>query len=155
MINKIMTTAIAFRNAIEASIENGEFANDIFLSCFPNGCCGECSDLLAHHLLLQGINSKYVCGSYYYDDPEIGPQSHAWLDIDGLIVDITGDQFKNKKEFMYYDTPVYVGEMDGFHKLFEVDEVRDVRDSVLLSDLDGPCIADSLWRYDTILMYMK
>lgn len=51
------------------------------------------------------------------------PQSHAWVIVDGLIADITGDQFKNNDEFLRYDVPVYVGEMDEFHKLFYISEL--------------------------------
>ena len=39
-----------------------------------------------------GIKSTYVCGNRYFNNPEEGTQSHAWLLVDGWIVDITGDE---------------------------------------------------------------
>lgn len=38
---------------------------------------------------------------------------------EGLIIDITGDQFVD------YDLPVYVGDMDCFHKSFEFNQAHD------------------------------
>ena len=67
----------------------------------------------------------------YYDDE--GVQSHAWLELsDGVIVDITGDQFKYDKVFLNYNVPVYVGKMDAFHALFDV-EARDTKIQIKMS----------------------
>lgn len=41
------------------------------------------------------------------------------------IIDITGDQFRSSIEFLKYNTPVYVGEMDQFHNLFEILSVHE------------------------------
>ena len=43
-----------------------------------------------------------------------GEQSHAWLEKDGLIVDITSDQFDK-------GVRVYVGKQNGFYRRFRVD----------------------------------
>jgi len=45
--------------------------------------------------------------------------------IGRTIIDITGDQFYNDPEFLYYNKPVYVGEMDEFHSLFEIRNVHE------------------------------
>lgn len=152
-IDYLTSSAKQFRTAIEKAYAACEFEHDYIFREFPNGCCGEASDLLGHHLLLKGIASNYVCGNFYYDNPEIGFQSHAWIEINGIIVDITGDQFKYKEEFMCYDIPIFVGRPDNFHKLFDVDE-RDIRDSVLLNQIDGFDIAESIKRYNTICRYL-
>ncbi len=36
-----------------------------------------------------------------------------------LIVDITGDQFKDNPILMNYDVPVYVGDYNEFYEFFE------------------------------------
>lgn len=44
-----------------------------------------------------------------------------WLTLEnGDIVDITGDQYKNRSGSLYYDLSVYVGEMDAFHSQFRL-----------------------------------
>jgi hypothetical protein len=39
-----------------------------------------------------GVVPDYVCRVFYSDDGE-RLSSHAWLELDGLILDISGDQF--------------------------------------------------------------
>lgn len=111
----------AFRNAVEKAHDNGDFDNVDCFCDFPNGCCGLASELLGHFLLEHGIESDYVCGDYIQHDKDIY-QSHAWLKLeDGIIIDITGDQFKNRDEFFNYDKSIYIGPMDDFHNLFVYD----------------------------------
>lgn len=38
-----------------------------------------------------------------------------------IIIDITGDQYYDNREFLNYSKSVYVGAMDDFHSLFEFD----------------------------------
>lgn len=144
--------ALKFRQAIEKAKFAGEFTNDRILFKFPTACCGDASCLLGQYLLDYGISSKYVCGNYYYDDGG-GAQSHAWLEIGDVIIDITGDQFKFHSEFFNYDTPVFVGKADKMHLLFEVEE-RDVRTTVPLTAL-GPFASPRLCRvYSLIKTYI-
>lgn len=58
---------------------------------FPDGCCADASAVLAAHLSARGIGQEIldVCGERHV--PEYC--SHAWLEVDGQIVDITADQF--------------------------------------------------------------
>ncbi len=76
------------------------------LDRFPKGSCGEASLLLAQWLWEHGFESRYYCGV------RTDLASHAWLEIDDMIVDITVDQFP---EFPY---PVYVGSLTPFHVQF-------------------------------------
>lgn len=41
-----------------------------------------------------------------------------------IIIDITGDQFCEEREFLFYDIPVYVGMMDEMHRLFEINFIH-------------------------------
>lgn len=117
---RIEQMAYKFRAAIEDAKDNGEFYKLSPFDNFPRACCGDASDLLAEFLLENGIQPRYVCGTYRDDNPE-NYQSHAWLITErNIIVDITGDQFKYDRMFLNYNKPVYVGPMDKFHRLFEV-----------------------------------
>lgn len=108
-----------FRCAIEAAKANNE-PGELFRK-FPTGQCGHTSDILAQYLIDNGISSiMYVCGTYYGDDWD-DRYSHAWLVVEGAVIDITGDQFKNHKKPLSFDLPVYIGPMSDFHRLFEVD----------------------------------
>ena len=142
-----------FRKAIVRAKKEGRFRKDICFHKFPSGCCGDASDLLAHHLLINGIQTDYVCGNYY-GNPEDGFQSHAWLKLpDETIIDITGDQFRYNAEFLNYNIPVYIGGIDDLHALFEVEE-RDIRKSVMLKGLGEFCYPRLKQLYDTIIEYI-
>lgn len=79
------------------------------LQSFPLGACGHASVLLGEWLIRKGVDGvEYVSGS----SDEIN--SHAWLECDGLIIDITADQFGADMP------PVFVGRGRRFHDRFEV-----------------------------------
>ena len=143
--------ALKFRQAIEKAKFAGEFTNDRILFKFPTACCGDASCLLGQYLLDYGISSKYVCGMYY---DNTGCQSHAWIEVGDIIVDITGDQFKLQSKFFYYDIPVFVGKPDEMHLLFEVEEIN-VRPTAPLDKL-GPFAAPRLSRlYKSIKAFIE
>ena len=79
----------AFREALEACHYD---LDPTLFGQFPRGCCGAVSEILAAFLERQGHGTlAYVCG--IESDGDGHPQWHAWLERDGLIVDITRDQF--------------------------------------------------------------
>ena len=72
---------------------------------FPSCACGDSSDLLGEWLTEFGVSGlEYVCGEL---------QGHAWLELDGLIIDITVDQFESRTE------KVYISEDRSFHNQFK------------------------------------
>ena len=111
----IYNIALEFRNGIIKANLNGEFRGDWFIEKFPKGNCGIVCNLLGRYFLeVYGIRSWYTSG-------EIGNDSHVWLTLeDDYIVDITGDQYKNRSGILFYDRPIYVGKMDIFHKRFKL-----------------------------------
>lgn len=121
-MNNVGILASKFRNAINSAISAGEFNDNFPFNHFPLGCCGEASDLLSHFLLENDVITHDVFGNYIYDSNK-SFQHHAWLitDDDNIIIDITGDQFKDNPFFLKYDKKVYVGLEDDFHKLFEIE----------------------------------
>jgi hypothetical protein len=57
----------------------------ITLQSFPHGACGDASLLLGEFLAAHGYTRcAYVSGALTHDRHF---QSHAWLDVDGIIVD--------------------------------------------------------------------
>lgn len=89
-IVKIEKLATQIRNTI-IKMGHDEFPDSDFLLEYPNGCCGDASNLLAKFLRDNDIKCEYVWGMR-------GQQSHAWLECDDLIVDISADQFPEIKE---------------------------------------------------------
>jgi len=89
-IEEIRKLSAELRNAI-TKMGPEELPNSSFLLRFPNGCCGDASNLLAKYLRENNIESQYVWGMK-------GEQSHAWLECCDLIIDITADQFPEIKE---------------------------------------------------------
>jgi len=89
----IQNAASKFRRAIEASDQ--EILRPVFHGKFPRGACGDASDLLATYLYEQGVGHfEYVLACRGSADNGTLRQ-HAWLEQDGLIVDITADQFQD------------------------------------------------------------
>ena len=57
---------------------------------YPRGCCGNTTEMLGAYLTENGISGfEYISGSK-------SDSSHAWLEKDGIIIDITRGQFGNK-----------------------------------------------------------
>lgn len=153
-INKLTNYVQEFRRAIDTASELEEFRWDSTFSLFPRRCCGDTCCLLGHYLLEKGIETEYIGGNYYGDDAGYG-QSHAWLLFDGnIIIDITADQFWNNPIFLNYNIPVYIGESDDFHRLFEVDP-RDVSDSIRICELGSACISRLSRIYSIIVSHMN
>ena len=152
--NSIKKLAKRFRDSICKAKGNGEFNDDFMFCNFPRGCCGDAADLLGIFLMENGIKDVlYVCGNCYEGLDE-GMQSHAWLQIADLIVDITGDQFRCDERYYYYDETVYVGPLDDFHKLFEVRPCMDIRQVVNINNCSEVCRGRLQKLYLIIMEYL-
>jgi hypothetical protein len=102
--------ASAFRKAIEeAKHDFPDYLKRKFAS-FPEQTCGHASTLLALYLMERGFNEVQQvfngCRGKNCDE------SHAWLEVGGLIVDITADQFSDRIE------PVVVTRDHTWHSEF-------------------------------------
>ena len=58
---------------------------------FPHGACGDTCDLLGRCLEELGLTG------WVFVFARRGERTHAWLERDGVIVDITTDQFDDAK----------------------------------------------------------
>ena len=103
---EIKELAKVFRNAIERS---DRVRLPITLLNFPRGSCGDAIIMLGAYLDEQGIQPLIYVGG------QRGEKSHAWLESDGLIIDITADQFDD------CDEPVIVTRESEWHSTFERD----------------------------------
>lgn len=86
----LRTLATRFRTAIRAT-DPSEIDPEVrfIVASFPKGVCGAVCFLLGHYLRENGFSeAEYVNGTRPADG-----ESHAWIETDGIIVDITGDQF--------------------------------------------------------------
>ncbi len=115
---KLHKSATAFRKALEDIPER-----PLGLREFPNGSCGDTVILLGAYLIDQGYPAfDYILGERG-DHMDGSWTSHAWLERDQVIVDITGDQFSDRVE------KVFVGQGSAWHILFsgEKQNVADFR----------------------------
>lgn len=80
----------------------------VYIDNYPRGACGHCAELLAFHLNRRfGVVPDYVCRVFYGDDGG-RLSSHAWLELNGLILDISGDQFGWPGVIVTRDSPFHV-----------------------------------------------
>lgn len=144
--------AIRFRQAIVDAKRDEAFDHMDRMSKFPNGCCDDAADLFAHYLFHKfGIVSNRISGSYYDGNP-VNNCSHSWLEIDGIVIDLTGSQFKYDPVFLNYDYDVYVGRMDKFHRLFEIEYKQPSRG---IEDLGESCWDRMYCIYETVIQYLE
>lgn len=97
---KIYSYVKEFRNAIEAMKEEVIQKDEKgillwWLERFPKGRCADASQLLAKYLSSKGIETKYIEQGHSENI-----RSHAWLEKDEYIIDITIDQFEGFSDTM-------------------------------------------------------
>ena len=80
-----------FRNALEA-VDPGLW-HACATATFPRGACGHAAELLGRYLRdTLGIEAQYVLRDFH-DENGVWTGGHAWIEWDGYIIDISGDQF--------------------------------------------------------------
>ena len=146
----------SFRDAIDTAKANDESA--IFFRKFPVGQCGYTTEMLAKYLASKGYTQMiYETGAYFWEDSYTNidhePNQHTWLCVDGLIVDITGDQFKHYDKPLRNDTPVYVGPKTPYFDLFEVHPCGRRKTSGY--DPSSPMGSDLDSWYNVIMKYLN
>lgn len=117
---QIRSIANFVRKCIE---QNRSDLRSISFQRFPNGACGDASDILGKVLFEKlKIRCQYVCGTFLSN--EIGTFSHAWLEReDGCIIDITADQFDELPRL----PSVIVDKNHSFHAAALERKVRPIR----------------------------
>jgi hypothetical protein len=87
---RVKKAAHVFRSTLDAADKS---KLPVPFQRFPRGSCGAASEVLGHYLrAMCEVELIYVCGNR--GSPSTGSWlSHAWLENDGLIIDVTADQF--------------------------------------------------------------
>ena len=117
-IKKIKNLAEAFRSALE-SVPKYEFSSSLSFTEFPKGCCDDASLLLAAYFSDNSVTgAKRILG---LKDGDQSIETHVWLKIDNILVDITADQFN---ENGYNLEKVIVTESSKFHDSFKVNHSK-------------------------------
>ena len=130
----------SYRDAIEQAHKKNRFCKWPF-NQFPEACCGQASDILARFLGEQGIYTKVVSGSD-------SNTTHAWLVLDDSILqkniqraeEATDYEEVNKMNrilegYGYNNIPIYIGEMDDFHNLFDINSINEFRNDDKLDNI--------------------
>lgn len=100
--DNIRQIASAFRAAIESTPL--ELRRPLMES-FPVGACGVSSALLGAYFEEKDVlGFQWICGVRETSDPGRW-ETHAWLQRDTLVVDITADQFSDAPDRVIVDDP--------------------------------------------------
>jgi hypothetical protein len=140
----IYNEALMFRKAILAALNSG-IDLGIQFEAFPRGACGDTCILLGAYLDEQGLGQfNHMVGVA----PKYEFYSHAWLEKDGLLVDITADQFSGINE------EVIVSFKHSFYdRFYESQENEPTIQRVLCrSSLEGDALN---WVYDEICNFIE
>jgi hypothetical protein len=86
-VNRLRAGALRVRQTIE-TMDLSDY--DCNMSRFPNGCCHHGTQLLAYYLWESGWADLKVASGRHSRMPF---HQHVWLLADGIILDITSDQF--------------------------------------------------------------
>lgn len=101
-VERVEAEASRFRRALEL----GGLGRPS-LEQFPRGSCGDASELLGQFFSDVGLGGWFY--RWGFDNAQL---SHGWIERDGLIVDITADQFAEISE------PVLVRTDRSWHRRF-------------------------------------
>jgi hypothetical protein len=106
--DKLLIICTQFREALEKDVDD----YPVIMGSFPLGCCGVVSRALGGYLMEIGYKSvEYVSGFS-------NKKSHAWIEIDDWIVDITADQFND------CDERIIITKDRSFHSKFLTNKTR-------------------------------
>jgi hypothetical protein len=131
---RVTEIAFAVRSAIEACTPD-----ELPWRAFPKGACGDTCLILGQVLHDEGFQgAEYICGNKYRSDGK--PYSHAWLRYEGLIIDITADQFPDVEE------KVIVSSESKWHKQWD----EELPESGVLQDYVASTV-QPLWKFYSLL----
>lgn len=121
-IIEITKLAQRFRQAIDDGFEWGVFGDEFPFSNFPHECCDDVCDLFGQLLIQNNLAVTKVFGTYRYNNWD-KQYSHVWLQLqDGIVIDLTGDQYKNDPIMLNFDNPCYIGKSSELHNMFRVNK---------------------------------
>ncbi|MGP3691020.1 hypothetical protein ACTVZO_41205 [Streptomyces sp. IBSNAI002] len=110
-LGEVQAIAARLRRAMKAAHEAGELAF-FATETFPGGYCCVAADFVCQYMRDAGIGGAWhrVSGDCPRRGTESGPlQTHAWAECEGVIVDVTADQFPGR-------SPLFVGPEDAWYR---------------------------------------
>jgi len=123
-IKNLTRLANAFRNAFEIADLS---QSPGFLPNFPSGCCSWASLFIGHYLRSEcSISPQRIISARHTNGGQ-----HEWLILNGIIIDITADQFDDAP------SPVIVETNSEWHARFQGGEISDL---LPVSDYDNELI---------------
>lgn len=104
---ELIRTAELFRSVGQSISDAGVFS---YMGSYPEGWCGTMSRAWGAYLCEEypEVEFQFVCGWR-------NGRSHAWIQMDEFILDVTADQFDDCSE------QIIVSANSAFHKSFEID----------------------------------
>lgn len=118
-----------FRSALKELVEMGHWFGVSITKEFPHASCDDSSLLLAAYLADQGYpGALRIHGRSGGINRELN--SHVWLDLNGMLIDITGSQFEG-----YEQPEIVIAEQDAFLTSFRADpepRIADFRETEYL-----------------------
>ncbi|MFJ4846760.1 MULTISPECIES: hypothetical protein [unclassified Streptomyces] len=136
-MSELRTLALGLRQAILDCPDPGL----VSLERFPHGSCGDASVLLGEYLHQNGM------GVWRYVSAWENGASHAWIEKNGLRVDITADQFDG------VDAPVIIASGGGWHDRFTVD--HSASHGALIAVRDAYTRAELRAAYDRLTPFIR
>lgn len=114
-MERIEKECVRFRNAIAVCKDKLQTPT---MKYFPRGSCGTTCRLLAYYLDTIGLGEfEYVCGNLNTCNSQYhiwNASSHAWLEQEGIAVDITGTQFH------FITNDVNIVEASAYKAMFKI-----------------------------------
>lgn len=109
----LMKMAEAMRGIFERTSAGYALDQTHMFGGFPRGTCGPVSELVARYLHeFYGLDAGYVSATR-----EADAWSHAWVDVGGLTIDLTADQFGDA-------APIIVARSSAWHTQWDAEPPR-------------------------------
>jgi hypothetical protein len=122
-----------FRSALQGLTRAGHWFGVSIGNDFPHAACDDSSLLLAAYLTDQGFpGALRIHGCSGGRDGELA--THVWLDLEGMLIDITGSQFED-----YAQPEILIAREDAFLSSFDIEpdpRIADFRDTEYLPKYD-------------------
>ncbi|MEK7763332.1 MAG: hypothetical protein AAB433_17285 [Nitrospirota bacterium] len=116
LIENLLIIATDFRRAFE---DNDLSKAPGFLPHFPEGCCSWATWMIGHFLKFEMYQSVEEINAERAS--QNGTIPHAWLSADGIIIDITSDEFEDS------EARVIVSRNSDWHKTWSIVQTVEIQ----------------------------
>lgn len=110
-MTKLIENVKKFKRGIEST---NPFDRPIGLQAFPKGACSDASFMLGSYLTHLGHGQFFLISGERGSNIDSTWTSHAWLEKDGLIIDITCSQFEEVSD------EIIISKTSNWHSRFSI-----------------------------------